>query len=763
MRAYVYLAFIIITSLLLAVFANPAGDGMPAAALPLRWTASDLRALDPPDATHPGQDILAVYWQQEGDWNSLRLDFLDMSALPESDLLIALDHASGGVPLDPAAGGLAWDTLLTLPASGGAQAVRFEGSPLPSPALSLARDPQMDSLVLRWRQALPQLDFLPLSLQVLASDPASGSVVDYTPPIDLHPQILPRPLPVLFAFWNVFPAYTPAQALRRWDGAHTGPFGGRHGLFNLLRVFRAAQTPLTLLDAKLPASLAALEMVDGVQLLDEMVVQGLLILPEAIPYDLPLPDNKAAAGLFAEAASLSRQAALNYGLPAGAALFAPQGFHGPPDYPILFTRGADGAAPSISAAEVASQRLFTLSPSGSIPQITPQGLSLEARRSLALAAASGASPLAFFGGDLPRSGWGAPAPARLALSWIANHPWLAPVYGRDLLTLPLPAEAAPPAGPAALPPITAEEDAIFTQFASLPGAPISQAASDALLSLYQPVSPSTPDVYALRAAYLPQLLPLATAARWAAAPKSYAGCSFDLNQDGEADCILASHDAWAWILPDSGALIYFFIKNGETIHQLIAPSSQFTLPQSDPAHWRLDLGLFADPAVVASVFHAPPCRAPTASGASQACTADAVPALAVSEGSLKLSFQDSQVTFSLIPRGIQVERIGLSTLSPRLTLAPDPWRMSTPGWSTSAPVQRTDLALHWQFSPDAALEVRSPAPFTLASYTDTSHLMKRAENPNLEFPPAHFLPFPLATVTLPPTPETILIVRLAAP
>ena len=45
-------------------------------------------------------------------------------------------------------------------------------------------------------------------------------------------------------FWNTLPSATPAQTLRRWDGAHTGPMGGKHGLSVLLQAAASQGVPL---------------------------------------------------------------------------------------------------------------------------------------------------------------------------------------------------------------------------------------------------------------------------------------------------------------------------------------------------------------------------------------------------------------------------------------------------------------------------------------------------------------------------------------
>jgi hypothetical protein len=44
--------------------------------------------------------------------------------------------------------------------------------------------------------------------------------------------------------------------------------------------------------------------------------------------------------------------------------------------------------------------------------------------------------------------------------------------------------------------------------------------------------------------------------------------------------------------------------------------------------------------------------------------------------------------------------------------------------------------------------VRTNAKMTISSFNETRKMMNLSENPNTEFPPSHFLPFPLVVLTL---------------
>jgi hypothetical protein len=88
---------------------------------------------------------------------------------------------------------------------------------------------------------------------------------------------------LLLAFWDIFPAFSPAQSIRKWDGAHTGPYGERHGLALLLKNIKRYSTPAVLLDLRSPPALSALDHMQALSLVRELVNRKLLILPDVLP------------------------------------------------------------------------------------------------------------------------------------------------------------------------------------------------------------------------------------------------------------------------------------------------------------------------------------------------------------------------------------------------------------------------------------------------------------------------------------------------
>jgi hypothetical protein len=160
----------------------------------------------------------------------------------------------------------------------------------------------MDTVTVRFNHIdIPQ----PFTLQFTSFTPDESDPADVTNPVrsDAFPPVQRAPLALVF--WDVFPAATPAQALRRWAGAHTGPNGGRHGLKYILENAGQYGVPVALLDLKTPASLAALDYLGITPQIRSLTSRGLLILPD-VAYGEPANISL----------GFSRRAAAGFGLPA---------------------------------------------------------------------------------------------------------------------------------------------------------------------------------------------------------------------------------------------------------------------------------------------------------------------------------------------------------------------------------------------------------------------------------------------------------------
>lgn len=753
------------------------------------WEYTDLRALAPAGEGLPSLDIIALYTRAAGPDLQIRLDLLDLSPAPDSDLFLALDWIPGGsraLPLEAQAD-LEWDALLALPAFGQPYVLVPQAQPAeeftPFPALipRITRLPWQDTIVVSFNPVpLPGIE-RGFSVQAFIAPAGQAVPADSLGPLrsDARP---PGRTPVLLAFWNAFPGYTPAQALRRWDGAHTGPFGGRHGLHVLLQAARRWRVPLALLDLKTPESLSALDYLDGLGLVHDLEGQDLLILPDALPGSPSLvPSAEAFPGwMVARAARESRQAGLDFSLPASPILYSPSlellasasPAEGLPPYTWIV---APLPEPQADAQPLRwkTSRLLPLPPAESEQQATPDGLSLKLRLALlanALAAGQGQETLLVLGGDLVESAWGEPQSARASLQYLAAHPWIQPYGKADLLALrPLtrlesgspPSAVAPfsqsgrgsvgsPGNAEVVPLFITEASSenlqvpvrLIEQLAMAHNSPafeptLSRAAWQAYRALFAPLPPEHPLLPALRAGYtfIPRLL--LEAANWAAKPEPRSGCDLDLGLEGRAGCLLSSERVFSAYDPLGGRLLALFVYSPDRkIHQLVAPTSQFIVGFGDPSTWDPTAGPGAEPAGLHGAF------------------ADAQPPWEMylaGPGPHDLAFTSPggrlAKTFILLENGLRVEyRISGDAHRVQIPIALDPWERFTPSWGERYEESGSDQDWVWRLEGGPQVEVRTSAALRAALFSDSRMQLRKVEDPNFPYPPGHYLPFSLAVI-----------------
>ena len=697
------------------------------------WGYTDLRGIDPPDTPQPEQDLLAIYLRRSAsiqDGLEIRLDFLDLPLTTNEDVLLALDFLPGGAAALPSGDStdLLWDALLVLPDAGSIQAFNAGMQPIRNIAVRLLHDPVQDSLHISLDGAslygstgmgLPPN----LKIQAFTVSTITGEIADRSPITALSAPP-PQPAQLMLAFWNTFPAHTPAQALRRWDGAHTGLFGGRDGLYNLLRAARNHATPLVLLDLKIPAWLSALDYAGDFELVKSLVSSGLVLAPDV--------------WINTQAESLpdySVKLAESYGFPLGDIAYAQEVSSLPPRYRLVFVPSM-GDQPLIAVARSSSLRVIPV-PIDALQndpawRLNPNGLSLQARHLLAMTAfkASENPALVILGGDLSQSGWGSPEAARQAFGYLRNHPWIHVIDPYELRAAPAQASFT---GSDLFHPSAASQP--FTSFPALNSDPLTQAAAQAALTSLPLFTGDPPELSELPRIYGAQGKVLLSASSWAQNPAPIAGCDEDLDGDGSPECILASEKIFTVYSLELGALTHAFALGRDGPHQWIAPSSQLSFATGDPSTWNLSAGLAADPTVIPGAF------------GDQAGDMESPYQAQIQPGKLTLSSPVGRTvkTFTLLDDGLRVELDGLSGGSARLPLVIDPWLRFQPGWWQHYTAQRGEGSIDWG-TEDFRVRVTSPGTLTLSAFNDTRQLMGRVENPNTEYPPGHYLPFPLALV-----------------
>ncbi len=502
------------------------------------WQIADLRALDPAEALPPESDLTALYLRRLGQEVQIRLDLLDFAPDRQSDLLLTL-WDNDRFAADP--------LQILIPADRPAQVVeRATCTAWIIPRVQ--RDPNLDVVVLTLRA-----DTLGSHLRVeaLTLDPQRSQ------PYDALQARLDAPPPanrayLYLAFDHVLPADTPARALRAWDGAHSGPRGERHGLRHLLEAAQRTQTPLILLDARDPRSLAAFDALGQLETLRAGQISGALLLPRlSLPAGLPADWQDAA-----------------FELPAARAAYAHC-----EDSPARWQ-----FAPLSDPTHVYRAAGQTTFPAPILqPDYEPaaDGPSLALRRALqALALNQDQTDLLALGGDLRRSNWGTAGYAAAALDWLQARPYLHFLTWEALQTFPA-RSAAPPRLPLDVetcpPPPPAVPDENLPAARLLLGSQAVPAGAENLAR---------------------QLPLLRQAAAWAAAPQPQPTACDPL-------CLLSNERLLAVVDPQGGRLLYLFARSEQgRLLQAVAPSTQLTPLLGDPRDWDPARGWQADPSAL---------------------------------------------------------------------------------------------------------------------------------------------------------------------
>jgi hypothetical protein len=658
-----------------------------------------LRALDTLVAPTPATDILAVYARTTDLSMDIRVDLLDINAGDDYTLKIALwdnrDFSQNPLKIDISSTGMVHTSGTR------------EGMPSIWPRV--VQNHWLDTVTVnlnrffigeRYRLDISTYTTDPVGL----ADEVLNIRSDALPPVDRAP--------ILVAFWDAFPVSTPAQALRRWDGAHTGPLGDRHGLLHILNGARQYSVPVALLDIKNPSSLAALDFMGNIPKLKDLYARGLLILPDMAygkPADMAL--------------ELSRRAAAGFGMPASQLIYAPSLDPSTlPGYRAWFLPLAD----STHLANSGGVRLIPL-PSADDIEATEDGLSLDVRRRLIKVATSpDPNDLVVLGGSLPHSTWGDSDMAYPAFEWIAAHPWIQPLTTPDLLTLPAQTRQVPPT------PVTIKSSWL-EDLRSAPENVVTLSAWQAYLTLT--AASADKQMLALQNAYLGQVGELLEAANWVQNQAPRTDCTDDLNGDGHAECILANQKYFA-VLESAGArLTQFFYVDDSGPHQVIGPSSQFTVGLSDPSEWHPESGEAADPSVIPGAF-----------ADNTATWTNYTPAIHADEITFTNSENGRVKTYRLTENGIQVLYQAQSPVSTRIPLALDPqafYSGPTNYWAALTPHSWT-----WSRSGGSSVEVRTDATLSADGFTSAIPFLSLPEDPDLDYPKGNYLPFPLSVVTI---------------
>jgi hypothetical protein len=391
-----------------------------------------LISLDPSDASTSNTDMLALYTSLSGTNVSLRIDLLDFASDNAPSFTILIDTFPGS-SLKSSEGFTdenRWEIRLQV-APDLPVAVTGEAGERFHEQIGIDYDHELDIVQLDLPQELLQLPG-PFGLAIASHDQGSSTIADMIGPVQSDSRS-PDPIPILLSFSNVFPSATPAQALRSWDGAHNGPAGERFGLRHLLEAVERFEIPVVLTDLKQPGNLSGLKILGADAWIQELALQGLLALPEALPYSL----CEQAATLAWPVEFLDRieaeTIAFGYSPANELTCFqtteSPLRLRLPSRFRTLILTPDKLVSDQILLGHTQDHSfIYAINSSPASSLSSDGGLAIDLRRQIVESLdPSKSESLALISADFQHSFWGDPHSAAASLRWIAAHPWIQPV------------------------------------------------------------------------------------------------------------------------------------------------------------------------------------------------------------------------------------------------------------------------------------------------------------------------------------------------
>ncbi len=113
--------------------------------------------------------------------------------------------------------------------------------------------------------------------QVIICPPHQDKPVDQTRIISLDSSP-PAQTRIQFVFWNTLETSTPAEVMRSWAGAHSGPMSSRHGLMYLLEAISKFEYPVLILDLCKPENASVIDYLGAKDKIKTLNARNILLL-----------------------------------------------------------------------------------------------------------------------------------------------------------------------------------------------------------------------------------------------------------------------------------------------------------------------------------------------------------------------------------------------------------------------------------------------------------------------------------------------------
>jgi len=732
----------------------------------LEWSSQHLRLIDAVDMKNPANDIIAIYSKEEAKQFTIRVDYLSLDETSLDGLLVALDFTQGGSKeiSDNIQSDIAGDILF----SGKSNELTFFDHDVVRKekinTTQVVSDHDLDAIFITFPKTLiDDKDLSSLRIQVLSEGTSpSDRVWDQTNSFEFLGEPPRQRAPLLLIFWNSFEAQTPAQALRLWNGAHTGIIGQRHGLFHLLTAVEAHRVPVIILDIKKPDPLAALSFMEQIDWIRTLEQEGLIALPTAAYGD---------PGANAISIGYSLKSTGLYNLKNTTLAFGPfrdLGFLDEHNTIFAFLSEPNHIYSNSRKRIIPLPMPYYLSSDAFDSQLQYEildenGLTNQAKTKLIQSALSNdPSQITVVGGNLKNGLWAAQYISDDVFKYIANHPWIMPLTEEDLLSwktqkignlftgncsdilcspqFPDLNPVLNPENPGIVGYSYAElKEIVKESLLSLSNNPITDSAWEMYLML---TTPSTSiDRLTLQANYLGSTGHLIEASKWyqnTSGVNTTTHCK-DIDWDGVDECMMYNQNIFTTFERDGGVLYSAFIKTAEGVSQIFGPSSQFSVGTGDQKDWVLNRGLGADP------FHFPGAFF----GESDKSISFNVANL---PDSLLYSTQSIQKTYQLQNQQLSIQLHSNSPQTSFLSIPNDPHWYEYPVQSNLVIVDNGQQNFEFVVLDNnlhiATGFVENCLELTTTSYSNSYPYLSKPEDPNQIFSDGHYLPFPISILKI---------------
>jgi len=714
-----------------------------------RWKYSDLQLLDPVDALKPEQDLIALYTRVNDQSFQIRVDFLDLISPSSQDIYIAMDTNPGGsgqiatINDSSLEVNINWDYLISIPASGKVQVINSHQEPVDGMGLLILRDTFQDAIVLSFNQKTLPINWNLTKLQVIVTSPNQQVAVDQIGPISIDSPS-PSKVRVLFVFWNTFSSTTPAETLRSWAGAHSGPMSSRHGLKYLLDDAARTKSTVFLLDLLKPETMSALDYLNVLPRIRALVNQGVIGLPGTVPFSEIIPTGMNYSGrseLNINAIWHIQKNINSVMLTNISDLCLFEESYECNENNVLFLSDYD-------YAQIIDSNICSLSFSNEIETLELPELLYGCKARFILSGISNSPHPVIIGGDFSNSLLGDPAISSALFTYIYNHPWIhietITDIKMDLVTQPKTPltlfssradtthNSSPETRPEINPFTSSNDHPIYTALLEAPGNQFTDLAWQIFASLTQP---SSPDLAPLGVNYIGQIGFIVAAAKWADRPTAIATCNIDLDYDGKKECILSTKEIFLTIEPEGGYVPFVFTRDARGNHQIIGPTWEFILGISDPSVWDPTYGVQSDPDQILGAFF-------------DGFNDWQLYKFEVGDNNIIINRVDMAMrkSFSITDGKIHVDVQAPST-SVKVTQIPlviDPWMRFTSGWGNQYTFTQTPVGYQWGLNSINLVEIRTSTQSFFYPFNISHDSLDFPEDPNFEYSRGHYLPYPIA-------------------